>query len=114
VLAVMRDRDWLECRGVAGGSGGAVAAAGPPVGAVSNYTDASISFPTEITLGPDGALWFTNQGNDSIGRITTSGVVSNYSDASVSGPFGIAAGPDGALWFTNTGNNSIGWIQAVP
>jgi streptogramin lyase len=24
-----------------------------------------------ITVGPDGALWFANNGNNSIGRITT-------------------------------------------
>jgi IPT/TIG domain len=30
-----------------------------------------IDDPEGITAGPDGALWFTNSGNDSIGRITT-------------------------------------------
>ncbi len=90
-----------------------VAAAGAPVGMVSNYTDASISFPTKIAAGPDGALWFTNQSNNSIGRITTSGVVSNYTDASISSYGGIAAGPDGALWFTNQ-SNSIGRISCSP
>src|SRR5262249_62343254 len=28
------------------------------------------SFPAEITAGPDGALWFTEQAGDKIGRIT--------------------------------------------
>ena len=32
---------------------------------------AGISSPHGITAGPDGALWFTNFGGDSIGRITT-------------------------------------------
>jgi hypothetical protein len=63
-----------------------------------------------ITSGPDGALWFTNAGNNSIGRITTSGTVTNYTDPSIDDPYGITSGPDGALWFTNAGNNSIGRI----
>ncbi len=54
-------------------------------------------------------MWFTNNGNDSIGRITTGGVVTNYTGTGITNPQGIAAGPDGALWFTN-GNNSIGRI----
>ena len=63
-----------------------------------------------IAVGPDGALWFTNSGNNSIGRITTGGIVTNYTGTSISEPNGITAGPDGALWFTNAGNNSIGRI----
>jgi virginiamycin B lyase len=63
-------------------------------GAVTDYTDPSITGPGGITTGPDGALWFTNGatsslfiggggafltgGSASIGRITTSGVVTNY------------------------------------
>ena len=52
-------------------------------GAVSNFTDPSISEPSSITNGPDGALWFTNTGNSSIGRITTDGVVTNFTDPSI-------------------------------
>jgi virginiamycin B lyase len=70
---------------------------------VTNYTDPTISSPDAITSGPNGDqdLWFTNLGNDSIGRITTSGVVTNYTSPTISSPEGITAGPDGALWFTN-------------
>ena len=63
-----------------------------------------------IAAGPDGALWFTNDKNNSIGRITTSGTVTNDTGTGISQPQGIAAGPDGALWFTNDGNTSIGRI----
>ena len=63
--------------------------------------------------GPDGALWFTNSGNNSIGRVTASRQVTNYTDISISRPQGITAGPDGALWFTNFGNNSIGKITTT-
>ncbi|MGA8725208.1 MAG: putative Ig domain-containing protein [Acidimicrobiales bacterium] len=79
---------------------------------MTNYTGYQISQPEGITTGPDGALWFTNAGNNSIGRITTSGSLSaffNYATTLISGPYGITTGSDGALWFTND-DNSIGRI----
>ena len=55
----------------------------------------------EITAGPDGALWFTEQSGNRIGRITTLGQITEFTLPRVaSGPIGIAPGPDGALWFT--------------
>jgi streptogramin lyase len=38
---------------------------------VTIYTGTGIDNPIGIAAGPDGALWFTNDGNNSIGRITT-------------------------------------------
>ena len=80
---------------------------------VTNYTGTGISGPDGIAAGPDGALWFTNFSNNSIGRITTAGAVTNYTGTGISEPGGITAGPDGALWFTNFGNNSIGRITTA-
>jgi streptogramin lyase len=88
--------------------GSASAAATSVTGNITFYTGNGIDGPTGITVGPDGALWFTNQGNNSIGRITTSGVVTNFVGPGISHPFSITVGPDGALWFTNEG--SIGRI----
>ncbi len=67
------------------------------------------------TSSSPGALWFTNRGGNSIGRITTSGTVTNYADSTIDEPTGITQGPDGALWFTNQtggtyGGGSIGRI----
>jgi streptogramin lyase len=67
--------------------------------------------PIGITAGPDGALWFTENGGlvasgaDKIGRITTGGSTSEFLvDAEGdSNPVGIVSGPDGALWFTQAG-----------
>jgi len=47
-------------------------------GVVTNFSGAGIAAPAGITVGPDSALWFTNTGNNSIGRITTAGVVANF------------------------------------
>jgi virginiamycin B lyase len=69
-------------------------------------------YPTGITAGPDGALWFTarywNFPCSYIGRITTAGAITNYPLPPNSNVGLITAGPDGALWFTDT--NNIGRI----
>ena len=82
-------------------------------GNVTNYTGAGIYLPEGIAAGPDGALWFTNYGSNSIGRITTTGTVTSYTGPGISTPTAITAGPDGALWFTNYGSNSIGRITTT-
>jgi virginiamycin B lyase len=91
----------------------APARAAEPDTGVTSYTAASVDDPQGIAWGSDGALWFVNQGNDSIGRITTSGVISNYVSTAIDQPFQIAAGADGALWFTNTEGDSIGRITTA-
>ena len=55
----------------------------------------------EITSGPDGALWFTEQIASQIGRITTGGKLPYYKTPSAHAqPSGITTGPDKTLWFT--------------
>jgi virginiamycin B lyase len=68
---------------------------------------------SQITAGPDGALWFTETNGDKIGRITTAGSVTEYPLTTSSGPWGITAGPDGALWFTEQGTDKIGRITTA-
>jgi streptogramin lyase len=71
-----------------------------------------------IASGPDGNMWFTNNANNSIGRITPSGAVTYFAvpttsaSASTGGPglFSIAAGPDGNMWFTEFFENIVGKI----
>ena len=75
---------------VAGSSLPRAITAATAVGQVTIYSG-DISNPIGIAAGPDGALWFTNQTNDSIGRITTTGAVTNYTGSGISGPHGIAA-----------------------
>ena len=59
-----------------------------------------------ITVGPDGALWFTEENGDKIGRITTAGDITEYPIPTVpAAPSEITTGPDGALWFTESGAN---------
>jgi len=94
----------------------AIAAPAQTAGAtdgVTNFTDPSINQPEGIAWGSDGALWFVNDANNSIGRISTSGAVTNYVSTAIDQPFEIAAGADGALWFTNSGGDTIGRITTA-
>jgi virginiamycin B lyase len=79
---------------------------------------ATVSTLDQITVGPDGALWFTEPRDNQIGRITTAGgTPQEFSlDSIVSGaqPEGITVGPDGALWFTAAGIGKIGRIPSNP
>jgi streptogramin lyase len=75
------------------------------------------SIPTNITQGPGGNLWFTDDGSSSgeIGLINPSTrAVTEFPVPAVGGakakPYAITAGPDGNIWFTDYGTNSIGKI----
>lgn len=66
--------------------------------------------PHDITVGPDGALWFTEWIGNAIGRMTTDGTITNVfmlPDVEAAPRF-IASGADGALWFTEGGSQSFG------
>jgi virginiamycin B lyase len=87
----------------------------PTAALAATFTEYTVptpaSLPALITAGPDGALWFTeNQGNK-IGRVTTGGSITEFSvPTPASDPNGITLGPDGALWFAEFGGNKIGRI----
>ena len=69
------------------------------------------SVPRDITAGPDGNLWFTEQSGNKVGRITPAGVITEFTvPTAKSEPLRITAGPDGNLWFTESGSNKIGQI----
>lgn len=65
---------------------------------------------TCIASGSDGNLWVTDQANDTLYRVSTSGTVSAFSSGITTGamPVDIIAGPDLNLWFTEYGRSSIG------
>jgi streptogramin lyase len=84
--------------------------------AFGSFTEYALSTvgagPGSITSGPDGNLWFTEAGANSIGRINTAGqktdfVVPTYNSSLTS----IATGPDGNLWFTERLANKIGLLR---
>jgi virginiamycin B lyase len=81
--------------------------------AFTEYSVSSSSKPYRITLGPDGALWFTNQGYpSSIGRVTTHGHVHLYA-IGLNTPTGITTGPDGGIWFTGKSDHDGGLLGRI-
>jgi len=71
--------------------------------------DASgLGSPISITLGPDGALWFT-EFDRSIGRIDMQGHITEFplSNLKCCIPFSITTGPDHALWVTELYGNGV-------
>ena len=65
--------------------------------------------PTGTTIGPDGAVWFTETGTNAIGRLS-GGVITEYPLPHGGTPAAITSGPDGALWFTESGASRLGRI----
>ncbi len=85
-------------------------------------TGTSTSFPTDITTGPDGNLWFSAGLTNKIGSITPNGVITEFNvptqgiDITGDGDFtsypaGITTGPDGNIWFVEQAANKIGVLR---
>ncbi len=78
-------------------------------GAFSSYALPTGAVAKGITAGPDGALWFTEYGTNSIGRITTSGVITQYPIPHANAtPTFITTRADGTLWFVESSSRIIG------
>jgi streptogramin lyase len=90
-------------------------AASASLGAVGTITEFQIPTPYsnswDITAGPDGNLWFVEEGASKIGKITPTGVITEFSPPTPgTDPRGITAGPDGNVWFTEGFADKIGRI----
>jgi virginiamycin B lyase len=71
---------------------------------------AGVSGPLGVVVSSDGALWFTNAGNGTIGRLDSEGMLDRFTTSAMKRPWAITVGPDGALWFTDRGSDAIGRI----
>jgi streptogramin lyase len=81
---------------------------------IAEYPLASGFQPTQITSGPDGNLWVTDDASGKPGKIvklTTSGVRSGEYATEGSEPAGITAGPDGNLWLVE--HSSTGRVDHI-
>jgi streptogramin lyase len=59
-----------------------------------------------ITAGPDGNVWFTEETNNAVGRITPGAVITEFGAGFPTGsPRGIVTGPDGNLWVAMAGGD---------
>jgi tripartite motif-containing protein 71 len=84
-----------------------------PHQAKHEYSLPAESGPHGVTVGPDGDLWFTDEGTNRIGKSTTAGTITEYVLPAGSKPMGITAGPDGNLWFTDQQSSKIGKITTA-
>lgn len=104
-------------------AGVAFGAAAPAAQALSftEYNDNlnQYSLPGYMTAGPDGNVWFTDDGCTgvsapcAVGRVTPSGTITEFQDSRLEGgalPNGIVTGPDCDLWFTEDSPAGIGRI----
>jgi streptogramin lyase len=77
-----------------------------PGGQVTEYSRGISGSPIHLAeAGPDGNIWFTEDGFQAwergrIGRITPSGHVVEFAQGLTTTPYDIAVGPDGNMWFT--------------
>lgn len=69
--------------------------------------------PFDIAAGPDGSVWFTEFGDDKIGRVSPGGTVAEYQVPTPdAGPYQITAGRGGAMWFTEYNTTKVGMVTA--
>jgi virginiamycin B lyase len=79
-------------------------------------TPTSSSDPSDITLGPDGRLWFTESQPqvNKIGALDpNTGGITEYQASPGSEPSAIISTTGGILWFTEPGINAIGRITTA-
>ncbi len=66
----------------------------------------ALNAPADIAPGPDGNLWFTEQGLlPGVGKITPTGDITEFSTGPLDVPGDIVGGEDGGVWFTIAGAN---------
>ena len=89
-----------------------------PLGTVSEHSIEGNTNPASVAVGPDGNLWYTNQGlgadsSSSIGEFNPSTHAFSHFDTltALSNPDGITVGPDGNIWFAEEEASKIGEIN---
>jgi len=75
------------------------------------YTGGGLSTPTSIAVDANGAVWVTNNGNNSVTKLDTSGTAdsggSGFTAGGFNAPSAIAIDTSGNAWVANSGNNSV-------
>jgi streptogramin lyase len=81
-----------------------------PSGSFTGYTMPTLgTIEDNMVLGPDGAIWFSDAGTTSIGKIAPTGAITEYPLTGGAFPTNITVGPDGNLWFSDN-SGAVGRI----
>jgi streptogramin lyase len=102
-------RTWYTTNANGGGAAHRVNADG----SVTSWSDPSILWPLSLTSGPDGSMWWVDEGSDSISTISANGTLSTFTGGGINHPMHIVPGPDGNLWFTNWAHDNVIGSTAV-
>ncbi len=72
--------------------------------------------PQDIVLGPDGNLWFAEQGASKVGRVIPSDPpqIDHFPISGLTSPQNIAVGPDGYVYVNGTVNGAGGIGKILP
>jgi len=103
----VRARIWIAialCAALFGAGASASTTGGGPVVSEFGTGLSSNVGPWGIAQGPDGNLWFTEDKNNAVGRVTPGAVITEFTAGFPTGnPRGIVTGPDGNLWVAMAG-----------
>lgn len=77
------------------------------------YAGSNYQSFADIAVGPDGALWLTDDFYPHIVRLTTTGDFTQYAISANTYPMSITTGPDSALWFTANASGTGGAIERL-
>ena len=82
-------------------------------GQVTEFTSLfSSAQPWGITTGSDGNIWFSEAGNQRVGRITPQGTVTEF-PATTMWVRDLCPGPDGEIWIAIAGNGHLGHMSTT-
>jgi len=88
----------------------------PAADRLAQGVGSSITSADTIAAGPGNDIWFTEQGSDAIGVMSTSGALLSKFTVPNSNlnptPLGITEGPDDTMWFTENAANQVASITA--
>ena len=71
------------------------------------------SHPHDVAPAADGSVWYSGQGNGTLGRLDPStGEVTEIPLGTGSAPHGVIVGPDGSPWLTDSGLNALVKVDA--
>jgi virginiamycin B lyase len=75
---------------------------------IREYDVPSGARPHDVAPAPDGGVWYTGQGNGTLGRLDpATGTVRDIALGRGSAPHGVIVGPDGSAWITDGGLDAI-------